>query len=211
MPVNVPAHDKSFAALSAANHAAPADPGMAGSSPASRSDADWVLVGRISKTVGLQGMMRIILYSDYPDRYVPGACLFVRDADGGFRRINLGDVREQAYPGRIDAFLEGVSTLEDARAYHGKELYIPMAERARPRNGEFYPDELAGMTVQFPAGTTVGTVVRLENEVPSPYLVISSESHGEVMIPFRKVFIRTISRADRVVQLCEPLEKHVLG
>lgn len=173
--------------------------------------AEWILVGRVSKAVGLQGMLRIIRHSDNPDRFVPGAKLLLRDKKGEFRQVTLESVRARDFHGPVDVTLEGLATVDDVAPCLGCELYVPASERVAPPKGSFYPDELKGMEVRSPTGEVVGSVNSLESEVPSPYLVIGTTEHGEVYVPFRKAFIRTINRQERVVHLAAPLDLHILG
>jgi ribosomal 30S subunit maturation factor RimM len=55
----------------------------------------------------------------------------------------------------------------------------------------------------------VGTVLKLEADAPSPYLVVDSREYGEVLIPFRKVFFAEISKKKARLRLSQELSVHV--
>ena len=201
------------ARLPAAAPAAPAVPGPApvpaGAAVAEAVPGEWVVVGKIGRTIGLAGMVHVLPLTDHPGRFEPGARLFLRRPGAGPRALTVLEAREPGTGGRLAVRFEGVATPEDARALGGAELCIPRAERVPPPKGTFYPDELVGMAVHSPDGEAVGTVLSLENEVPSPYLAVATPDHPEVLIPFRREFIRSIQRETRVVRLREPLDRHI--
>ncbi len=170
---------------------------------------EWVVVGKIGRTIGLAGLVHVIPLTDHPGRFAPGARLFLRRPGSGPRALMVLDARDPGGGGRLAVRFEGVTTPEEARTLGGADLCIPLAERVSPPKGTFYPDELVGMTVHSPEGEAVGTVLLLENEVPSPYLAVATPDHPEVLIPFRREFIRSIQRETRVVCLREPLDRHI--
>ncbi len=187
----------------------PGEP-VAAAAPPVGSEA-WVVVARLGKVVGLQGLVRLHPWTDHPERFRRGARLFLRrpSQSGPPREVRLDEVRVSADGGMVTIRLAGIATPEEARELTGAELVIPVAERVPPPPGAYYPDELVGLTVLSPAGDPVGRVTDFDPDVPSPYLTIHSECLGEVLVPFRKVFIGEISREERTLRLCEPLEIHV--
>ncbi|NLI77958.1 MAG: 16S rRNA processing protein RimM [Candidatus Riflebacteria bacterium] len=196
----------------AAGHLPGAAPASTGPVPVPAGEAgaeEWVVVGKVGRAIGLAGQVHVIPLTDHPGRFEPGARLFLRRPGAGPRALTVLDARDPGAGGRLAVRFEGVATPEDARALGGADLCIPRAERVPPPKGTFYPDELVGMAVHSPDGEAVGTVLSLENEVPSPYLTVVTPDHPEVLIPFRREFIRSIHRETRVVRLREPLDRHI--
>jgi ribosomal 30S subunit maturation factor RimM len=87
---------------------------------------------------------------------------------------------------------------------------IPKDEREElDSDDEFYPDELEGMKVLSPKGVCCGRVIRMEADAPCPYLLVSSEEAGEVMIPFRHDFISSVDKANKSLKLTEDISFHI--
>lgn len=187
----------------------PAPAVMPGETGISSEGESWITVGKVLKTIGLKGWVKIQSNSDYPDRFRKDSALYLEAQPGDFQEIRVLASRSRGSSEFLDLLLEGSTDPESARRFVGKTLSIPLSQRSDPPGGSFYPDELEGMAVLSPAGQQVGRVELLEAEVPCPFLVIRSETLGEVMVPFRKVFIASVDRSRRIVQLVVPIEEHI--
>lgn len=183
---------------------------LKGTGIAEKSDDSWISVGTVRKTVGLKGWLRVGLLTDFPDRFKPGSRVFVQKRFGEPEPVVVSEWRGHFTETAIDLKFEGADDCDAAAAYVNAELVIPRAEREKIRsNSEFYPDELPGMQVLSPEGEPAGKVVKLEADVPCPYILIQTDKSVEVMIPFKKIFIKSVDRAARTVRLLEPVSFHI--
>ena len=173
--------------------------------------AEWAVVGTIVKVVGLKGLVRVLHNTDYPERFSPGAEFLAENRAGERRNLTIAEARPFSPDRPIEVRFEGIDQVETARELVGLRLMIPLSERVPPPADSFYPDELKGMKVLSPTGEAEGAVVQLVTEVPSPYLLVATDRFGEVMIPFRQVFISGVDRAERAIRLREPIDHHHLG
>ncbi|MBF0499956.1 MAG: 16S rRNA processing protein RimM [Candidatus Riflebacteria bacterium] len=168
----------------------------------------WIIIGRVLKAFGLKGWVRIACMSDNPGRFAPEVVLRRCLSDGSQVTMRILDSRCSADGRFADLLLEDITNDEQARGLVGEAFVIPREERLPPPKGAYYADELVGMDVLSPAAEHEGRISSLEMDVPSPYLVIESTRLGEVLVPFRKVFIKKIDRKSRALTLNEPLEFH---
>lgn len=181
-------------------------PGKAENKP----DDLWIAIGQVRKTVGLKGWLRIGLMTDYPDRFQPGSQLFVQKRFGEPETVVVSEWRGHFTDTAIDVKFEGADDCDAAAAFVNAMLVIPRSEREKLRsNTEFYPDELCGMQVVGPDGQPSGKVIKLEADAPCPYLLVQLPDSTEVMIPFRKIFIKSVDRAAGMVRLVEPVSFHI--
>lgn len=170
---------------------------------------EWIAVGRFGRTVGLHGWIRVIVLTDFPERFDPGSYIYVQKKSGVPELVKISDSRDHFSGDMVEIKIDGIDDCETASGLVNTMLVIPRSERAELSDDtEFYPDELEGMQVAESDDRVVGRVVRLESEVPCPYILVESDDRKELMIPFRKVFIRSIDRKARVVKLVEPLSFH---
>ncbi|HEV2951714.1 MAG TPA: ribosome maturation factor RimM, partial [Actinomycetota bacterium] len=110
-------------------------------------------VARILGAKGLAGAVRVDLLTDWPERLVAGAELWLDDAPAPTRvlRVETG--------GRVAVLhLEGVATREAAEALTGRYLEVPA--RTLP-DETYYWDDLVGLRVEEPDGTSVGELVEI--------------------------------------------------
>ncbi|KAF1081812.1 MAG: hypothetical protein GQF41_1452 [Candidatus Rifleibacterium amylolyticum] len=177
---------------------------------ASATEDSWIVIGKVRRTVGLQGWIRIGMNTDYPERFSPGSEVLVKRLTGEPEPIEIENWREHFSGDAIEIKFVGIDDCDAAAPFVNTLLVIPKAEREQLEdNSEFYPDELTGMQVIGPAGELSGEVVSLEADAASPYLVVKTSDGSEVMIPFMKVFISSVDRKTRKVKLVEPVAFHV--
>jgi 16S rRNA processing protein RimM len=77
----------------------------------------------------------------------------------------------------------GHSDRRAADALRGADLYIPEDERRPLGPGEFWPDELVGLTVRAPDGAPLGRVGQVVEGAAQFRLVVETPA-GEVEVPF---------------------------
>lgn len=171
----------------------------------------WVLVGRVSRAIGLDGWIRVQVFSDNPDRFVPGAQFSIQQkGKAELAEVRIDQIRSCNSDTALDVVLEGYPDKASVSQLVCSELFIKAEERFTPGDDRFFPDELTGMDLMSSDGKAEGVVLSLELDVPSPYLQVNSAKYGEVSIPFRKTFLASIDRKKRQVRLAEPIEIHVL-
>lgn len=92
---------------------------------------------------------------------------------------------------RIVVKLRGIESIEAARPFVGKMLYLPR-ERLRLREGEYLDEDLVGAHVFDPQGRELGVVGGLEHFPAHTCLVVEP---GHVFLPMVRAFIREIDVA----------------
>ena len=171
---------------------------------------DWIVIGQIRKTVGLKGWLRVSLMTDFPDRFEPGEELLVKKQFGTPESVYVKDWRPHFSENTVDILLEGISDCDEASTYVNRIIVIPQDEREElDADDEFYPDELEEFVVLSPEGKNCGKVIRMEADAPCPYLVVHTNSSGEVMIPFLHKFVGDVDKKDKTLKLVEDISFHI--
>lgn len=171
---------------------------------------NWIVIGQIRKTVGLQGWLRIGLMTDFPDRFEPGEELLIKKQAGRPESVIVSEWRPHFAENAVDILIEGIEDCETAAEYVNSLVVIDKEDREElDSDDEFYPDELEGLTVLSPKGVCCGRVIRMEADAPCPYLLVSSAEAGEVMIPFRRDFISNVDKANKSLRLTEDITFHI--
>lgn len=153
-----------------------ADPAPAQQPPRDGAATGHVAVGRINSTWGLRGHVRVTPLTANPQRFVPGAVLFVR---GEPRRIL--DVRTpQGYP--IVQF-EGYTERDAAATLRGALIEIDADDLPELADGEYYLHDLVGLAVETAAGAPVGRLVEVLRTGANDVYLVRPEQGRDVLIP----------------------------
>jgi 16S rRNA processing protein RimM len=158
---------------------------------------DLLLVGRVARAHGNRGQVIVNLETDFPeDRFQIGRTVLVGESERTVPR-RIREVR--FHQGRPILTLEGVSTMNDAEALAGIELWMPLADLAPLPDGTFYRHDLVGCTVVDVQAAVVGTVTAVEGTLERSYLIVEG-SRGEVMIPLAaEICVRIDPKARLIV------------
>lgn len=145
----------------------------------SEPSIERVRVGRIGKPHGLRGEVTVVPDSDHPDRFAPGATLSTTD---GFDLI----VRSSSkYRDRgLVVLFEGFQSRNEAEQLRGEVLHITAAGRRSLDDGEFWQEDLVGVTAVAPDGTVLGTVAAIEFGVGQDRLIVTTPAGLDVLVPF---------------------------
>jgi len=150
------------------------------------AEAHWV-IGRIVGVWGVKGWVRVYSYTR------PASAIF----DYQPWQINdLGEVevREQRVVGRrLVALLGDIDTVEQAQSLLERDIRVARASLPRPRPGEFYWNDLVGLSVFNRQGECLGRVAGLLETGAHDVLDIRPERGDAVLIPFvRDHFVRSV-------------------
>jgi 16S rRNA processing protein RimM len=144
------------------------------------TEEDLLLVGRIARAHGNRGQVIVNPDTDFPEaRFKVGQALRVGALDRPATRT-INEVR--FHQGRPILALEGVSTMNEAEALAGSELWMPASDMPPLPPGTFYRHDLVGCEVRDVAGTVVGRVVSVDGTLERSHLVVQG-ARGEVLIP----------------------------
>jgi 16S rRNA processing protein RimM len=158
---------------------------------------EFLLVGRVARAHGNRGQVIVNLETDFPeDRFQVGRTLRVGESEQNVAR-QIREVR--FHQGRPILALEGVSTMNDAEALAGAELWMSSADIAPLPDGTFYRHDLVGCRVVDVQNADVGTVTAVEGTLERSYLVVEG-GRGEMMIPLAaEICVRVDPKARLIV------------
>ncbi len=138
-----------------------------------------IRVGRIGRPHGVRGEVTVLVETDDPTRFSAGAVLHREPGE------DLVVERSQPYRdrGRIVAF-SGVGDRSAAEALRGTVLWADAAARRPAAPGEYWVDDLVGVTAVSPEGAVLGQVRSVESAPGQDRLVVVTPDGREVLVPF---------------------------
>ena len=141
---------------------------------------DFVLVGRVARPHGHRGQVIVNVETDFiQERFAPGSTVWML-RNGAPAPIVIRDAF--VHHGRPVVTLEGVGSMDEARALQDVELRVPASDLRRLPAGTYYHHDLIGCTMSTVDGRTIGIVRTIEGPPGAERLVVG-EGRGEVQAP----------------------------
>ncbi|MBN2207745.1 MAG: 16S rRNA processing protein RimM [Candidatus Coatesbacteria bacterium] len=142
---------------------------------------EYCTIGRIVKPHGNKGEVKVVLMSDFPDRFEKRRSVFLEPPPEPTRMII-----QSARPHK-NGFLvkfEGIDTISDAEALVQRFVRIPEEELEPLEEGSFYWHQLQGLRVIDEGDHTMGVVERIfrAGDLGNEVLVVGCEK-GERFVP----------------------------
>lgn len=154
-----------------------------------------ILLGRIVGAHGIRGDVAIHSFAAVPEDIGAYGSLFDK---AGTRAFKLSAVRSTSKG--VVAHIAGVADRNAAEALKGTELYVPRERLPEADDGEFYVNDLIGMTVVDGEGQEIGIVIDAPNYGAGDLLEIRKKGGGPTeLIPFNDSFVPDVDLAARRV------------
>ena len=150
---------------------------------------DAVVVGRIIRSHGLDGAIRIRSHSDNPTRFQPGSELTIA---GQIRTVvSCHDLPD----GDALLRLEGLNDPNAARRLADEWILAPVDSAPELPPDEYYHYQLVGLTVITDQGENLGTVREVLETGSNDVYVVASDSGSEVLLPAIEQVVKEIDLA----------------
>ncbi len=133
-------------------------------------------VGLIERPRGLNGEVKALPLTDFPERFAPGARVFIAGAPRTVERCNW-------QKGRVYLYLEGVSDHAAAEALRGELIEVPEHERPRTAEAFWYIDEIEGLRVVTVDGEPLGTVREVLQTGANDVYIVDRSGQRDLLVP----------------------------
>jgi len=139
-------------------------------------DVPTIVVGLITRAHGLRGEVVVQNRSDNPDRWVPGAVVFLSG-----RPLTVEAARERG-GGRLLVRFEGIADRTSADALRG-EVHVPESWLPELAEGEWWPHQIHGCLVVTESGRELGHVTDVIPNPANDLWVAVDEEGNETLVP----------------------------
>jgi len=166
---------------------------------------EFITIARVLKAQGRVGELLCELHTDFPERFAQRRRLYAWD--GGSERRELQLEAYWPHKGGMVLKFAGVDSIEEAAKLRGREIQIPLAERAELEEGTFYVSDLIGCTVFAVDGAVdgIGRVVDVNFSAgTAPLLVVQDDAGRELLIPFVESFLERLDLAGKRIEMRLP-------
>lgn len=115
-----------------------------------------ILIGRVAAPFGIKGEVKIVVLTDFPERFDSGRKAFLILKDGSRKEMEIQQRKDQN--GGVVVKFFGVETRNDAEAIRNADVVIDQNDLAELGEGEYYVFEIMGLEVVTSSGKVVGKV-----------------------------------------------------
>lgn len=160
----------------------------------------YFLLGKIIRTHGYKGGLKVIFDVDQPQDYSQLDMVFI-------------EIKEQLIPWTIeDIHLENlkanlkltdVNDMESAEKLVGKFLYLPEELLPKLKGNKFYFHEVTGFKVKDEKLGDIGTIDRVIDLPNNPLFSITFRNK-EILLPITDQIIKKVDRRKKVVEVRSP-------
>jgi 16S rRNA processing protein RimM len=173
----------------------------------------WVWLARIRRPQGRKGEVFAEVLTDFPEKFSERKRLWLlRDASSADeipREVELENHWPHKANGQAGIVLHfaGVTSISEAETLAGLIVAIPQQQRAALAEDEVHIADLIGCELIDVSGAepaSVGRIVNVDRSSGPVALLIVQGTHGEVLIPFAKSFLRKLDIAARRVEMALP-------
>jgi 16S rRNA processing protein RimM len=157
-------------------------------------DEPTVVVGLIGRAHGLRGEVVIHNRSDNPERWRPGAVVFLRDG----RPLTVDSVRPRGGDRMIVRFREAPDRAAAERLQG--EVSIPESSLPELSDGQWWAHQIEGCEVVTEDGRRLGIVIEV---IPNPandlWLAVDEQGRETLVPALKDVLVDVDTRAKRVL------------
>ena len=141
-------------------------------------------VGRIGAPWGIRGDVKVRPLTDFPERFQPGAALWVRGRRYEVRRSRWS--RDLVYLGLSD-----IESRNAARELLDALLEVPESDLTPLPEGQYYRFQIIGLEVCTPEGTSLGRVAEVLSTGSNDVYVVRG-GQRELLIPAIEDVVRDV-------------------
>jgi 16S rRNA processing protein RimM len=182
-------------------------------------EENWLEIGTIVAPQGLEGELRVLSVSDFPERFQKRGIRGIQETQGGeIQEITL--LRGRELPGKnvYVIKLEGVENREQAEALRGYKLWANKLEKPRLKADEYHVSELVNLEVYHHlTGEKIGVVVDIlwaGNDILAVQLEAnlasvkkqspSADSKATALVPFVKEIVPLVDLKAARIEISPP-------
>ena len=162
-----------------------AQPRSAGSLPP--GEPALLAVGKLLHPHGVRGEILMEVYTDFPERLVPGMVLYL-----GSPGEQLHLARRRSHQNGLLLTIEGYTTPEAVGELRNQVVYVRADDRPPLDEGEYYHHQLLNPRVTSDEGAPLGVVAEILETGATDVLIVHPETGPDVLIPIADSFIRSI-------------------
>ena len=148
--------------------------------------SQYVVIGRIKDTYGLQGGLRVEAYLE-PKHWKRIKRVFLKRKSGEYVAFHISKLK--AHNKDIILYFEGLDSIDKVEGFRGAKVLLPSLELPKKKGDEYYYFEIEGLEVFTEGGKHLGTITGILEQKPYDLLEVDK---GRLYIPFVKELVKDV-------------------
>lgn len=161
---------------------------------------NWIRIGKIINTHGIKGELKIESWSDFDhERYQKGNTVYFQHG-------------QQQLPFTVKSFrkhgafslvcFEEIRDINEAEIYKNDEVMIAENERKELTDGNYYRNEIEGLSAFDEEGNLIGIITAVEETRGAQNNLRIQRAGGEdVLVPFVPLFIKSVDLKHKTITI----------
>lgn len=160
-----------------------------------------IAVGKISKSVGVKGSVKIVPLTADHRRFESMERVLVGADQESAREFSVCQIRISS--GSVVVSFQEVVSRTEADALRGQYLFIHQDQLITPPEGSYFVHEIIGMSVMTVNGVHVGSITDVQ-AFPAQDIWIIRTGKADVMIPAVKEIVKKVDVEKRIIVIDPP-------
>lgn len=161
-----------------------------------------IAVGRIAKSVGIKGELKVVPLTDDPGRFARLTTVWIGRDEAGSERCTINAVRIS--DGGIFLKVNELSSRTDAESKRNNLIFVLEQDASGPPEGSYYIHDIIGMEVSTDRGEVLGKV-REVLLLPANDVWVVQHGKKELLIPATREIIASVDGERRTIVI-HPIE-----
>lgn len=164
-------------------------------------DDRLVLIGKITKTQGIRGELRVVPYSGDPESILQLSTIITKGPDGALEIHELAKAAQHGNKTVIS--LKPFDNIDQVQHLVGREIYVRRGQLPELPEGEYYWFDLVGLSVVTDDGKPLGELVEIMPTGSNDVYAVRSGKR-EVLIPAIEDVVLDVDLERRVMTVSLP-------
>lgn len=156
-------------------------------------------IGKIINTHGINGELKVIEQTDFPERFTKGNIIYFINANNETIPIEIEDYRRMNKYGLLK--IKGFNHIKDAETLKGLELKIKKSEAGKLNKGEYYYFEIIGCEVYTTNSELIGVIDSIMSPGANDVWVVKNRENKEFLIPFIPSVVKHVDISNKRVEI----------
>lgn len=162
---------------------------------------DCYYLGKVFKTVGLDGQLHVYLDTTNPEEYYHLESVFL-DLKGQLTPFFISEIKHQS-KNKALVFIEDIESVHEAEKLVGADMYLPLKNLPPLDDRSFYFHEIEGFEVIDELKGTIG-IAKEVLDLPNNPIIVVLNGEIEILIPNRKSYINKVDRVAKKLHISAP-------
>lgn len=161
------------------------------------SEEQYVIVGRLGKTRGVDGAMWVSVATDYPERFLDMKSILVKGRDG-WERWEIAS--SELIGDRPVLTFAHIHSREEARRHVNRDLAVERSQVVELPDDTYYVfDLIESDVIDEQTGKSLGRLTDVE-PYPANDVYVVTDAHGKIIrLPAVKEFVRRVDVAHKKI------------